>query len=279
MQTLASVRLSQQNPDAAKEALRLSWGLWKHVSPFEDEADGTGDDQVLDEAKMVDGDAANDEEEEDDDDDDDDGLPPFETRIGWAKLAMECEMLPEAIEVLQGCEAQDDEDEECLYLLGVAWELMGEANGKEKAEGSGNGEVEMEQEGKRSMIGQGLEKEECWIEAREYLDSCLKVRLISCLLPLVAMLTCSFEPSSSTNGRSKSTLRVPLPRSTKKSWRTSTSSSASFRSEGSARPRLWKRRTGRMARMASGATWRSDRLDVECLFRIALQQPRRSLHV
>ena len=84
LQTLASVRISQQRIDGAREALRRSLGIWRDIPP-----------EVEDEAR-----------------------PDFPTRVSLARLLMEAEAELEALVVLEGLIKEDDESVECLYLCG-----------------------------------------------------------------------------------------------------------------------------------------------------------------
>lgn len=156
LQTLASVRLSQTNMDAAKEALLLAWDLWRDKSHIEDSNSTSPDQMEEDEA-----------EDTESDEDHDDTIPPFDSRVQWSKLAIECDMWSEAIEVLQQCEAENDEDGEVQYLLAISWHMMGEDREKQPSS---------EPSGEVTSIGYGLDKSECWIEAKEYIDSCVQLR-------------------------------------------------------------------------------------------------------
>ncbi|KAH9818078.1 hypothetical protein DFH28DRAFT_1094317 [Melampsora americana] len=156
LQTLASVRLSQTNMDAAKEALLLAWDLWRDKSHMED-SNSTAPDQMEEDEP----------EETESEEDQDDAIPPYDSRVQWSKLAIECDMWSEAIEVLQQCEAENDEDGEVQYLLAISWHMMGEDREKQTSS---------EPSGDATSIGYGLDKLECWIEAKEYIDSCVQLR-------------------------------------------------------------------------------------------------------
>ena len=90
LQTLASVRLSQQRKDDAQAALKRSIETWEGLEP-EDLA-----------------------------------VPDFPTRISLARLLMEAEMEGEAMGVLNRLVQEDDESVEAWYLGGWCQYLMAE---------------------------------------------------------------------------------------------------------------------------------------------------------
>ncbi|KAI5481447.1 TPR domain containing protein [Pseudohyphozyma bogoriensis] len=92
-QTLASVRLSQQRPEDAKEAAMKGWSFWRKLGP--DSVD----------------------------------YPVASTRLTLAKLFLELTLHVPALEILQRLENEDDEDPEVWYLSGWAWWLLGETRG------------------------------------------------------------------------------------------------------------------------------------------------------
>jgi predicted Zn-dependent protease len=124
-QTLASVRLSQSRPDDARESLDKAWSLWRDALP---------DSPII---------------------------PPFPSRLAFARLLLECELYGPAIEVLQGLEGENDEDMEVQYLLGLAWSLLGEAKATDKQLVAGSDRQE--------------DVDECKEEARGSLETFLKV--------------------------------------------------------------------------------------------------------
>lgn len=69
-----------------------------------------------------------------------------------ARLFIECESYDEALEILESCEEENDEDLEMLYLLGLVNWLLAEA------------------------MKDGEEKREAYIDSREALERFLKVR-------------------------------------------------------------------------------------------------------
>ncbi|KAI0001420.1 hypothetical protein BJV74DRAFT_818500 [Russula compacta] len=90
LQTLASVRMSQQRPDEAKEILEKAWSSWKDL------------------------------------DADDPQLPPIASRLNLTKLFLELSLFTPALMVLQGIMASDDEEVEAWYLEGWCFFLMAE---------------------------------------------------------------------------------------------------------------------------------------------------------
>ena len=90
LQSLASVRLSQSRPDEAKDALSLSYIAWKDLDPS------------------------------------DSSVPPIPTRLALAKLFIEVGMFRDALGVLNGVMANDDQEVEAWYLEGWCFFLMAE---------------------------------------------------------------------------------------------------------------------------------------------------------
>ncbi|KAI0303750.1 TPR-like protein [Multifurca ochricompacta] len=90
LQTLASVRMSQQRPDEAKETLKRAWSSWKDLEQ------------------------------------DDSRLPPIASRLNLTKLFLELSLFTPALTVLQGIMASDDEEVEAWYLEGWCLFLMSE---------------------------------------------------------------------------------------------------------------------------------------------------------
>lgn len=80
LQTLASVRISEERMDDARSALTRSMELWRHLPS------------------------------------DDVNIPDFATRISLARLLLEVEMEPEAVEVVDQLDQEDDQSVEALYL-------------------------------------------------------------------------------------------------------------------------------------------------------------------
>ena len=98
LQTLASVRISQERADEASAALKRSLVIWRDI-PME----------VEDEAR-----------------------PDFATRVSLARLLMEVEVELEALVVLEGLMKEDDESVECLYLGGWCHVLISEKQSNEE---------------------------------------------------------------------------------------------------------------------------------------------------
>ncbi|KAI0091282.1 hypothetical protein BDY19DRAFT_934916 [Irpex rosettiformis] len=90
LQSLASVRLSQQRPDDAKQCLEQAWVSWKDL------------------------------------DQDDTRVPPIPTRISLIKMFIELELFEPALMVLTGVIESDDQEVEAWYLEGWCFFLMAE---------------------------------------------------------------------------------------------------------------------------------------------------------
>ncbi|KAJ7158752.1 hypothetical protein C8R46DRAFT_1290825 [Mycena filopes] len=88
LQALASVRMSQERPEEAKQCLEQAWSAWKDLD--------------LDDPK----------------------LPPIPTRLALVKLFLELALFPPALLVLHGIMASDDQDVEAWYLEGWCFFLM-----------------------------------------------------------------------------------------------------------------------------------------------------------
>ncbi|KAJ7475873.1 hypothetical protein FB451DRAFT_1245083 [Mycena latifolia] len=90
LQALASVRMSQERPEEAKQCLEQAWSAWKDLDP------------------------------------DDLKLPPIPTRLALVKLFLELALFTPALLVLHGVMASDDQDVEAWYLEGWCFFLMSE---------------------------------------------------------------------------------------------------------------------------------------------------------
>lgn len=100
LQTLASVRISQERLDDARQALKRSMEIWKDI-PFEVESESR---------------------------------PDFATRISLSRLLMEVEAEAEAFDVVQGLIREDDQSVESWYLGGWCQMLIAEkTRGDEEA--------------------------------------------------------------------------------------------------------------------------------------------------
>jgi tetratricopeptide (TPR) repeat protein len=100
LQTLASVRISQEKVDAAREALRRSVNIWKDI-PVEVE---------------------------------DTARPDFATRVSLSRLLMEVEAETEAMAVIELLVKEDDESVETWYLGGWCQVLMSQKDGLTETE-------------------------------------------------------------------------------------------------------------------------------------------------
>ncbi|CAI4216837.1 unnamed protein product [Parascedosporium putredinis] len=125
-QTVANVRISQQRVDEAKTALRRSMELWQELP--------IGDLKV----------------------------PEFATRISLARLLMEVEVEPVAMEVIDRLVAEDDESVETWYLGGWCQYIQGEK--KKKTTTTTTTDAEAEEA-----------RKELWTSARRWLRQCLKL--------------------------------------------------------------------------------------------------------
>ncbi|KAH9481382.1 putative assembly chaperone of rpl4 [Psilocybe cubensis] len=90
LQTLASVRMSQERPDEAKAFLEQAWATMQDID--------------LDDPK----------------------LPPIPTRLALVKLFLELSLYTPALLVLHGIMSSDDQDVEAWYLEGWCFYLMAE---------------------------------------------------------------------------------------------------------------------------------------------------------
>lgn len=208
LQTLASVRLSQSETGLAKEALLLSWSLWRDKVPLSkrrtsgrfyqangdsmaDEREDGGDEGMLDDgepaertmdsidSQMIIAEEVVIEEEQEEGHDGEIVLPPIDTRIQWAKLAIECEMWNSAIEVLHRCEAENDQDGEIEYLLAVSWFLLGQSRPPVLNPDQSTTQADPDSLNPLSdfAVGDGLGRMECWLESKECIETCLQVNL------------------------------------------------------------------------------------------------------
>lgn len=123
LQTLASVRLSQEKPDEALHALRTF-----PPPPLLDSQDSVGTETTTAQeyrAGLL-------------------GVLAVPTRIARAKLLLECGAHADALALLEGVVATDDAQVEAWYLMGWAWWLRAERRreGGEPVEGNDEGEWE-----------------------------------------------------------------------------------------------------------------------------------------
>jgi len=110
LQTLASVRLSQLNPDDARAALTRSISMWKDLDPS------------------------------------DPSVPDFPTRVSLARLLMEADMEDEAMDVLERLALEDDQSVEACYLGGWCLQLMADKKKAVAGEVMENAESEQAKE-------------------------------------------------------------------------------------------------------------------------------------
>lgn len=111
LQTLASVRLSQERPEDAKQAALKGWSFWRELGPGKMHYTVTAAETPADVAVVA--------ESED--------YPPAPARLTLAQLLLELSLHRDALEILQRLEQEDDEDPEMWYLSGWAWWLLGES--------------------------------------------------------------------------------------------------------------------------------------------------------
>jgi hypothetical protein len=108
LQTLASVRMSQQRPDEAKGLLEKAWLSWKDL-------DAGACSHLFSVSASSESSAV-----------DDPQLPPISSRLNLTKLFLELSLFTPALMVLQGIMASDDEEVEAWYLEGWCFFLMAE---------------------------------------------------------------------------------------------------------------------------------------------------------
>ncbi|KAF9066637.1 hypothetical protein BDP27DRAFT_1423668 [Rhodocollybia butyracea] len=139
LQTLASVRMSQQRPEDAKACLELAWKGWKDL------------------------------------DLDSPHIPPLPSRLTLVKLFLELSLYSPALQVLHGIMASDDEEVEAWYLEGWCYYMMAE---EVKAKESGTGATDERSIGKETETAtldadfDGMTWEELAKDARDRLETC-----------------------------------------------------------------------------------------------------------
>lgn len=107
LQALASVRMSQERPDEAKECLEKAWVAWKDLDIGRYLYCHLYD--LL--TSLV---------------PDDPKLPPIPTRLSLVKLFLELSLFTPALLVLHGVMSTDDQEVEAWYLEGWCFFLMSE---------------------------------------------------------------------------------------------------------------------------------------------------------
>ena len=123
--------MSQQRPDDARKCLEEAWNRWKDLEQ------------------------------------DDPKLPPLESRISIVKLFLELGMFNEALLVLNGIMAEDDQDVEAWYLEGWCFFMMAE-----RARENGG-----------ALDDSELTWENLARDARDCLEACRTVCCIPCVKP------------------------------------------------------------------------------------------------
>jgi hypothetical protein len=156
LQTLASVRMSQQRPDEAKDLLQKAWLSWEDLdagmSNFSPQPGPRPS-----EARSV----------------DDVQLPPISSRLNLTKLFLELSLFTPALMVLQGIMASDDEEVEAWYLEGWCFFLMAE-----QAREHGGGKLDE------------LTWEELARDSRDCLETCKTVRSLDSSLRFCEPTSC-----------------------------------------------------------------------------------------
>lgn len=106
LQMFASVRMSQQRPDDAKQCIEQAWSAWKDLEPGSNLLFilKTSLTFLLDDPK----------------------LPPIPTRLSLVRLFIELALYTPALLVLHGIMSADDQDVEAWYLEGWCFFLMSE---------------------------------------------------------------------------------------------------------------------------------------------------------
>jgi tetratricopeptide (TPR) repeat protein len=140
LQTLASVRLSQEKPEEALIALRTF-----PPHPAQDDATTTADSRSHAHLLL-------------------DALP-IQTCIARAKLLLECDAYPDALSLLEGVLATDDTNIEGWYLIGWTWWLLAER----KKQGDVAATVGLGEDGRQ------LEWQDMARDARDCLETCQTV--------------------------------------------------------------------------------------------------------
>ncbi|QRV75620.1 TPR repeat-containing protein [Ceratobasidium sp. AG-Ba] len=134
LQSEASIRISQSRPEDALRSVAAAWSAWKDLPP--------GDSKI----------------------------PTGDIRLQLAKLMLELGRNGDALEVIAGVVAEDDQDVEAWYLEG--WCLWGMAERVKAGEKLGSGE---EGKGKEKVIEEEdaeLSWEELARDSRDCLETC-----------------------------------------------------------------------------------------------------------
>ncbi|GAB1525230.1 hypothetical protein RhiTH_008387 [Rhizoctonia solani] len=133
LQAEASIRLSQSRPEDARQSVSAAWATWRDLPP--------GDPRI----------------------------PEGETRLQLAKLMLELGLNGDALEIIAGVVAEDDQDVEAWYLEGwCLWGMAERVKAGEKLEGE-TGEKGKE---KQEASNDELNWEELARDARDCLETC-----------------------------------------------------------------------------------------------------------
>jgi len=145
LQSLASVRMSQQRQDDARKCVEQAWSLWKDLPPGEHDSSSLNIDQPFI---------------------DDSTIPSIPIRLALTRLFLELSMHKEALTVLTGVIESDDQEVEAWYLEGWCLLLMSE-------------------EAKTQAVDvEGLSWKELAQDARDCLETCISVSTRSVVRPI-----------------------------------------------------------------------------------------------
>ncbi|CAE7075239.1 unnamed protein product [Rhizoctonia solani] len=134
LQAEASIRLSQSRPEDAQRSASAAWATWRDLAP--------GDPKI----------------------------PDGETRLQLAKLLLELGLNADALEIIAGVVAEDDQDVEAWYLEG--WCLWGMAERVKAGEKLQESDEKGKGKGKQEVVDEELGWEELARDARDCLETC-----------------------------------------------------------------------------------------------------------
>ncbi|KAL1585363.1 hypothetical protein WHR41_05910 [Cladosporium halotolerans] len=156
LQTLASVRLSQEKKEDAQAALKRSMGVWKDLDP------------------------------------EDSAVPDFATRISLSRLLMEAELESSAMDVLERLVLEDDQSVETWYLGGWCQNLIAKKTERGESGPAGAQMTDAEHESNLGAIYKGSRR---WLKTAlklyklvEYEDERLKQHAEELVASLDGML-------------------------------------------------------------------------------------------
>ncbi|CAE6491486.1 unnamed protein product [Rhizoctonia solani] len=133
LQAEASIRLSQSRPEDAQQSASNAWATWRDLPP--------GDSKI----------------------------PDGETRLQLAKLMLELGLSGDALEIIAGVVAEDDQDVEAWYLEGwCLWDMAERVKAGEKLEAGDNEKGK----GKQETSDEELSWEDLARDARDCLETC-----------------------------------------------------------------------------------------------------------